>query len=797
MKNMEGITRLYRPICVAGFVFPVLLCIGLLVAPFVYGKTPAVNKTPVVNKAPAFNKAAAVKTVSGKAPVKAKRYVTIDFNDVNINLFIKYISELTGKNFIVDRAVKGKVTIISPTKISKDDAYYVFESVLEVHGFTTISSGTIIKIVPAVQARSKNIPIIRQKGLLYPEDKVVTQLIRLTYVSPNNMKKMLAPLVSKTGVVIANTESGMLIVTDVLSNINRLMEIIRAIDVPSIGEELVVLSLRYAAVGNVSKSMSKLFQQTVKQRNRQEIIKIIPYERTNSLIVFASKVNIQKIRRIIAKLDVEVPKGTGKIKVYYLQHASAEELVKVMTNLPDAKALPKKTGKAPLISQDVKIMADKETNSLIIIAPRDEYGVLEDVIKKLDVPRRMVYMEALIMEVHVNKSFEIGVQWGGGGNFADKTGQVYGGFSGNPKPNQYNVIKGLQKTPPVLPPGFSFGIMKQGVKIGGVFFPNLGAVLRAYKDDSDVNIIATPQILTTDNKKAEIKVGENVPYITSKNTTTSQQDYTNYEYKDVATTLNITPQINQSDLVRLEIGVEVIKLKNPNDLSGHPTTFKRSANTTVVVRDNETVVIGGMIGQDTSIGEYKVPFLGDIPFLGWFFKTHTHSKEKTNLFIFITPHIVENPAELAGLYYKKRNNILRQTQPGASTIPNDFFFNPGYALGHAQALSDIGFAKLQKREYGTARKFFEQALMMDPDNSSAILNMGMVYEHEGNTSQAAAMYRRVIEQQEKKAEDQAGGAESEADVLRQTAEEHLQHLGLPVKPYSVQQSLLPDRKTAP
>lgn len=406
---------------------------------------------------------------------KSNQYVTIDFNDVDINLFIKYISELTGKNFIVDRTVKGKVTIISPTRISEEDAYHVFESVLEVHGYTTVPSGSVIKIIPSVQARSKSIATIRDNELRYPEDKVVTQLINLSHTNPADVKKILAPLVSKTSVVIAHTDSGMLIITDVLSNINRLQEIIEAIDVPSVGEELIVLPLEHASADTIGKSLMQLFQRTAaKGARRIEVVKIIPYERTNSLIIFASKVNIQKIKDLLTQIDTEMPRGAGNIQVYYLQHANSEELIKVLTNLPgDAPVTDKKTKatarKAPPISKNVKIMSDPETNSLIIIAPRDEYLVLEDVIKKLDIPRRMVYLEALIMEVSVTKEFQFGVEWGGGGEFDDGTGKVLGGFSGsNPA---YSTMQGLTASPPVMPGGFTVGVLKQGGEDRQCFFP--------------------------------------------------------------------------------------------------------------------------------------------------------------------------------------------------------------------------------------------------------------------------------------------------------------------------------------
>ncbi|HBI16152.1 MAG TPA: type II secretion system protein GspD [Desulfobulbaceae bacterium] len=733
---------------------------------------------------------------------QGESYVTIDFNDVDINLFIKYISELTGKNFIVDRTVKGKVTVISPTRISAEDAYFVFQSVLEVYGFTTVESGSVTKIIPSVQARSKSIQTLREEEMIYPEDKVVTQLISLAYSDPEEVKRLIAPLVSKSSVVIAHSGSGLLILTDVLSNITRLMEIIRAIDVPSVGEEMVVIPLVYASADNVAKALGQLFvKTTAKQGQRQDTIKIIPYERTNSLIVITDKTNLQKVRELVAKIDTEAPQGTGKIQVYYLQHARADEIVKVLTSLPSdrstqsggAGATQDASTKSPPISKDLKIMADAETNALIITGSRDEYMVLEEVIKKLDIPRRMVYIEALIMEVSVSKSFEIGVQWGGAGTFNDETGKLFTGFSGS-STGPYAQLQGegnLASDSPVMPAGFTVGVLQQGVKIGNVFFPNLAAVVKAYKDDSDVDIIATPQILTTDNKEAEIKVGENVPYITSRNVTTAEQDYTNYEYKDVATTLKILPQINQSDLVRLEIGVEVIKLKTATET---PTTLKRTATTTVVLHNEETVVIGGIIGQDTSSGEYKVPLLGDIPLLGYLFKTKKDSETKTNLFIFITPHIVENPAELAGLYYQKRD-VMEYVKKGSSAIP-DFKYTYEPRSGHAVALADIGFAKLQEKDYLRARQYFEQALKIDQNNPTALLNLGYVNEQDGNSLQAVELYQRVMALPPPEGE---GTVEAQQlGAMKQRAGENLQRLGVQQQPADLPQGdQPPEPLTAP
>lgn len=718
-----------------------------------------------------------------------QRFVTIDFNDVDINLFIKYISELTQKNFIVDKEVKGKVTIISPTRISEDDAYRVFESVLEVNGFATIPSGSVIKIVPSTAARSKNIATVQQGDLSSAEDKVVTQIVTLQHANAEEVKNLLTPLISKNSVIIAQANSGLLILTDYYSNIARLLEIVRAVDVASSGEELVIIPLKHASAESVSKAVGQMFVSAAAPKGlRPETIKILPFERTNAIIVLASKASIRRIRDVIAQLDADVPRGEGNIRVIFLQHANAEEMVKVLMNIPGDRTGSRTSGTSslstsnvsttasaantapstPALSKDVKIVADAATNSLIITGPREEYQVVEDVVKKLDIPRRMVYLEALIMEVRVDRSFNIGVQWADGG------GSVITGFSGN-EVTPYDNLKQMTTSPATLPAGFSLGVLKSGIKIGDVTFPNIGAVVNAFKSDSDINVIATPQILTTDNKKASIKVGENVPYITSKNTNATLQDYTNYDYKDVATSLTITPQVNQSDVVRMEIGVEVLKLASVQATANStPITFTRTANTTVVVHNEETVVIGGMIGQDTSSGDFKIPLLGDIPVLGWLFKSKSGTGEKTNLYIFITPHIVENPAELAALNLKKRDAMEKlHKEPGDAA---DQFFHPTIDLAHSTALTDIGFAKLQNNDLARAREYFNQALKIDPNNGAALLNLGMVCEREGKKAEAESWYRKVLALTPTK-EEQAGG-DQVTERLKEMARENLKRLGL-------------------
>jgi general secretion pathway protein D len=545
--------------------------------------------------------------------------------------------------------------------------------VLEVQDFATVEAGSVIKIVPAADARSKSIETGFKDAKEEITDKIVTQLIPLKYADPDELKKLFTPLVSKNSVVIAYPATNLLIITDVLSNINRLLKIIKHVDVAENVSEITVIPLVYATATEVAKTLDTIFggssarrtpaARTVRRRTTAQNptdetgpalgeVNIIADERTNSLIVIASAYDTEKVKSLVAILDKEIPRGSGNINVYYLQHANAEDLTKVLMALPEQTDHPQEAvekGKAPTISKDVQVVADQATNSLVITANKVDYAALLEVIKKLDIPRRMVYLEALIMEVNADKDFSVGVEWLGGFTYGNDSGIIFGGSRGA----DGSILPSL--TNPTVPKGISMGIVNDFIEINGETFPSLSAILNAYKSDDDVHIISTPQILTTDNEEAEIKVGENVPYITSQNTTASNQDYTNYEYKDVGVSLKITPQINQEDVVRLQVYVEVIRLKSAS-VTNTPTTFKRTAQTTVIIRDSNTLVLGGIIGDDIQDSVYKIPLLGDIPGLGWLFKTESHLKSRVNLYIFLTPRIIRNPTEANAVTREKQDD---------------------------------------------------------------------------------------------------------------------------------------------
>ena len=604
------------------------------------------------------------------SPNGDERFVSIDFNNVDIAVFIKFISELTGRNFIVDERVRGKVTVISPSRISVAEAFKVFESVLEVHGFTTVPSGSVTKVVPAPEARAKSI-----ETRLYEEaggvtDRVVTQIVTLKYADPEEARKLLAPLVSKNSVLLAYPPTGMMILTDVYSNIQRLMRIISAIDVAGVGHEIAVIRLEYAEALKLEKIVATVFNPPTARAQKSpaavaDTVQVVSDERTNCLIVVAKESDIARVRDLVALLDRQTPRGQGKIRVYYLENAVAEDLAKVLKDVPikdDKKPAPGAAAEAPALSGEIQITADQATNSLIIIAAKEDYDVIEEIIAKLDIPRSMVYIECLIMEVNVNKDFTLGVEWStfGKTDIDGKAGAIGGAF-GSPDPASFANLDAAG----------AFGIFGETITVAGQTFPSLGAIIDAYKHDKDVHILSTPQILTTDNQEAKIYIGKNVPFQTRAETSTSDIDYSSYEYKDVGTTLEITPRINQERLVRLDISQEVTKLESNVNLDYRPTTLKRTIDTSVIVQDGQTVVIGGLIDESTSLTEQKVPVLGDIPVLGWLFKTRGRGNEKTNLFVFITPRVIRNPGE-ADMVYSDKKKFIDRLEADSPLRKNNF-----------------------------------------------------------------------------------------------------------------------------
>ena len=610
-------------------------------------------------------------TAAGESPgaPTSERLVTLNLNDVDINVFIQFVSELTGKNFIVDPRVRGNVTVIAPTRIPISDMYRVFESVLQTHGFSAVAAGPAVKIVPTAEARTMNIdtgPVPEQET---SGDELVTRIIPLTYADADELKRLLTPMVSRNAVIGAVADANQLIVTDTAASIRRLMKIIREVDVADNRRELTVFPLEYANSSKLADLLTTLFPSLSpsKKGRSTKTATFVADERTNSLVVIAPKAEIARIKDLIYLLDGQILREKGKIRVYYLENAKAEELAKVLQDLPakGSAAQPVK-GARPILATTAGIYADAATNSLILSAESDEeLKTLENVIARLDVPRAMVHVEVLIMEVNAQDDLRIGVEWTAVGEtqIGDKEAAIGGGFVQAP---QDSALPGFVNG--TFPNGFAVGVFTEAIDIAGVQFNNLTALIQAVKEERDVTILSTPQILITDQEEAKINVGKNIPFQT-RTSSSFDQTYLSYEYRDVGTILKVTPQISDNETVRLNIGLEVSLLESTTDFK--PTTLKRTIDTSVLVKDSGTVVIGGLIENSPARSENKVPLLGDIPLLGWLFKYQTQSHQKTNLLVFLTPRVLKKAADASSLDQEKeaRFDALQKSEIQTQKTP--------------------------------------------------------------------------------------------------------------------------------
>jgi len=647
-----------------------------------------------------------------------KNKIAIDLRDVELTDLIQTISEMTGKNFIYDDTIKGKVSIISPERMSPDEAYEAFLSVLSVKGFTLVPSGRTNKIVPIRLAKESNLPA----GFKVPSgEQYVTQLIRMKYVDASELATtVLAELVPKTSHVAAYGPSNTLIITDNAANIERLVQIIRQLDVPTTLEQMEILPLQFAGAEEMAQIITNLLSRSgstaaptrgkrqPSATTESETSRVIPYPRTNSLIVIAAQAELQTVRNLVAQLDQSPPDDRSYINVYYLENADSTTLAgtlnEILTGIKQRAADERASQQAqqPTSLKQVTITADKPTNSLIINARPEEFEIIKAIVKKLDIKRKQVFVEALIMELSLDATKNLGVSLAGAGATNDGDGAILGSSNLNKGP--VSNIDFLPSTPGGLPS--VLGQAVNGLMAGGFFNPTtittpdgslvtvpaLSVLIDLSQSDGDINILAAPRLLTSDNEEAEIIIGSNIPVITERLTDTGGSgglaQSVSIERQDAALTLRFTPQVTEGDEVRLNIHQEISDVAATNDQVG-PTLTKRLLRNTVIAENGRTIALGGLISTNVQDTITKVPLLGDIPLLGWLFKRKDVIEKKTNLLIFITPHIIRTAEDLERLTNKSRDAMeryrnqridfkqpIRQIEQdvngtGDETIPND------------------------------------------------------------------------------------------------------------------------------
>ena len=586
--------------------------------------------------------------------------ITLNFQDVDIRALINTVAEVTGKNFIVDPRVKGKVTLVSGGPLNADEIYSVFLSVLEVHNFAAVSTGGIIKIVPSNIVKQRPTPT-EYDEFVADGDQQITQVLRLKHASVQELLPILRPLLPPTSHFAAHTPTNTLVFTDTASNISRLLEIIERIDVPDRRASVHVVYLKNAQASVLAGVLSQLatsLQRTGDPNTQQVNISVQGDDAINALIINAPDNEFRLLQAVIDQLDIERP-IEGDVHVIYLKHAKATELVSILNNLTRARSAG--TDTTDPTSVDETVQADETNNALVIHAPNDLFRTIQRVVDQLDVRREQVYVETIIAEVSSNRAADLGIEW----QFTDAntpTGQTSGS-------TEFSEQMG----------GLTLGFINNLIiDITGNIVPDLAVVLRALRSDTDTNILSTPNLVTLENEPAEIVVAREVPFITGQFTTdvatsttvgvgedvavNTVNPFQTIERKDVGITLRITPQINAGNTVRLEIEHEI---SNVSDISIQAAsdiiTDKRSIQTTVEVDDGQIIVLGGLIRDDVVGTVEWVPILGKIPLVGALFRRKSKTAVKTNLMIFLQPRIVRTTADLAGPT-KEKHDFIRQEQ---------------------------------------------------------------------------------------------------------------------------------------
>jgi general secretion pathway protein D len=582
----------------------------------------------------------------------AEDQITLNFKDADITAVINTVADLTGKTFIIDPRVKGQVNIVSDQPLKKDEVLDVFLSMLEVHGFTTVTVGQAIKIIPNTQMR--NTPQRVVDGVPGSRDEAITHVQALKYVSAEELVPILRPLMDNNGHLAAAAASNSLILSDNASNIQRMLAIINRVD-KNTEQEIEVIPLQYALGSEIVRLLDKLWPQN--SEGAAGRISVGVDERSNSILISGNSANRLEMRTLISHLDTPLQSG-GSTQVVYLRYANAENVARILTGLdqaPDAAA-------AAGSGEKSQIQADPESNALVITAPAARLKSLRTVIQQLDVPRAQVHIEAIIAEVSFEKAKELGVEWFVDGTNSDNNTYPVGGTNFPENGGTLGSIVGsiVSGTLPTFGSGMNLGV--GGTTSGGIRF---AALLRALATDSSTNILSTPSLTTLDNQEAEIVVGQNVPFKTGSYTTEGSigqlNPFTTIQREDVGITLKVKPQINEGDAITMNIEQDISAVSATSASETDLTTNKRSIKTTVLVANDDMLVLGGLIDEDVQITQSKVPVLGSIPLLGRLFRFDKTKKLKRTLMVFIHPTII-NDASQSHLISQSKYTYLREQQ---------------------------------------------------------------------------------------------------------------------------------------
>jgi general secretion pathway protein D len=723
-------------------------------------------------------------------PTSPRSLVTFNLEDASLTDLVRLISQLTGKRFILPGTTRAiKATVYAPTKVSAAEAYQAFLSILELNGMAIVPAGRYLKIVESGRVEGRPIPLYTGDQSVPTGDRFVTRLQRVNNISAEDAATLLERFKSGDGSITAYAPTNTMIITDTGTNIHRMLRILDTIDVAHTGEQIWVEPVHHANAAEVAARLQEIFEPSATtttssaakparkaapkkgaapepaaaagseivgaRAGESRLTKILADERTNSLIILATERMYLRILEMLKYLDLSM-EGQGKIHVHHLQHTDAEEIASTLQSLVSgrggaapaggkgAAAAPAATG-VSIFEGNVAITAHKPSNALVITSSTHDYAALLHVIDTLDTERRQVFIEAVIMELSVDRSNSFGVSFHGGiPNVPTDDSVSVLGFRAA---NTIGGLQGMAANGEVLS-GLAVGVqgpvISNSQQLVGLSLPGFGVAINAMAASGDANILSTPHLIASDNIEAEISVGQNVPLQTSglggslgglgglaglgglggQNAAGGANPLAALgalgglggggfggavPRQDVGTTITITPHINDSHEIRLEISEEISSAGAPSEAGdlGVVSIDRTRAKTELVVRDQQTVVIGGLMRDQITRADTKVPVLGDIPLIGALFRSSTKHKIKKNLLLFLTPYIIRSPADLRSIYERK----MRERQ---EFLDRYFVFaGPEYepAMDYSRTRGLVAEIVLELDALDEQRKLFDEAAL--------------------------------------------------------------------------------------
>jgi general secretion pathway protein D len=579
----------------------------------------------------------------------------INLKNADIREFVSQVSTITGKSFIVDPRVKGDVTVISSTSMDRRGIYELFLSVLQVHGFAAVQSGNVTKIVQTVLAKQSPNPGDFRDDIR--SEEIITRVAPVTNIPSEEIVKVLRPLIPQYGQIAALSEPNVVIISDHADNINRLVEIINRVDVAD-SLEVSVVDLKEAWVEDIITLLEQLAPEQIgKSAKGPNRVSIVASERTNSLVIKGERYTVARVKQLVAQLDVPANRS-GTIKVVRLAHSDATKMAEILNSLVKER---KSGDNAGMV--EVSVQADEAINALVIRADPANMIDIMDIIDSLDVRRMQVLIEAAIVEVTADFSRQLGSELAVG---AAGTSTTPLGLTA-PSGTLAQILQGLAITgQPAAPSSLGESPLIAGGRIDATG-TSFAFIIKALAANGDVNLLSTPSITTMDNEEAKIVVGQNVPFRTGSTITGSQgttNPFTTIQREDVGLTLEVTPHINSDNLVRLLIHQEVSEVDASSlsvigsQAAADLITNKRTIDTTILVEDNEVIILGGLIRDKETQAESRVPLLGSIPGLGMLFRNRTTSTEKQNLMVFLRPTVLSNQQDIAEATERKFNRVF-------------------------------------------------------------------------------------------------------------------------------------------